>query len=61
MDKFAAPQSIWPGDEDWGGLETVAAEIKALRKEALPLVTDVSNSVDVDTAVAKVLAKFGKI
>ena len=61
MDKFAAPQSIWPGDEDWGGLETVATEIKALRKEALPLVTDVSNSVDVDTAVAKVLAKFGKI
>ena len=61
MDKFAAPQSIWPGDEDWGGLETVASEVKALGKEALPLVVDVSKGKDVESAVAKIMEIFGKI
>ncbi|OGO30254.1 MAG: hypothetical protein A2Z29_09080 [Chloroflexi bacterium RBG_16_56_11] len=61
LDKYAAPQSIWPGDEGWGGLDSVAAEIKSLGREALALVTDVSNSQAVDAAVTKTLKKFGKI
>jgi 3-oxoacyl-[acyl-carrier protein] reductase len=61
LDKYAAPKSIWPGDENWGGLNAVVDEIKAKKKEGLAIVADVSNSQDVDAAVAKILAKFGKI
>ena len=61
LDKFAAPKSIWPGDEDWGGLESVAAEIKALGRQALPLVADISDGKAVDAAVARTIDKFGKI
>ncbi len=61
LDKFAAPKSIWPGDEDWGGLNAVVDEIKAQGKEGLALVGDVSSSQDIDAAVAKTLSKFGKI
>ena len=61
LDKLAAPKSIWPGDEDWGGLESVAAEVRALGRQALPLVADVSDGQAVDAAVTKTLAKFGKI
>jgi len=61
LDKFAAPKSIWPGDEDWGGLNAVVDEIKAQGKEGLAIVADISSSQDIDAAVAKTLAKFGKI
>jgi 3-oxoacyl-[acyl-carrier protein] reductase len=61
MDKFAVPKNIWPGEENWGGLDAVVNEIKAQGKEGLAIVGDVSNSQDVDAAVAKMLAKFGKI
>ena len=61
IDKEIAPKSIWPGDEDWGGLNDVAAEIKAEGREALAVVTDISSSKDVDEAVARALEKFGKI
>jgi 3-oxoacyl-[acyl-carrier protein] reductase len=60
-DKFAVPKNIWPGDENWGGLDAVVQEIKAQGSEGLALVCDVSSSQDVDAAVAKTLAKFGKI
>jgi NAD(P)-dependent dehydrogenase (short-subunit alcohol dehydrogenase family) len=29
VDRFATPQSIWPGDEGWKGLEAVVSEIEA--------------------------------
>jgi NAD(P)-dependent dehydrogenase (short-subunit alcohol dehydrogenase family) len=61
LDKYAVPKSIWPGDEEWGGLDEVANEIKALGKKALAIVADVSNSKEVDEAVAKTLKEFGKI
>jgi len=61
VDKYAAPKSIWPGDEGWGGLETVVDEIKALGREALAVVADVSSSQAVDEAVAKALGRFGEI
>ena len=61
LDKYAAPKSIWPGDEGWGGLDAVAGEIQALGREALAIVADVSSSQEVDRAVAKALEKFGKI
>ena len=61
LDKFAAPKSIWPGDEGWGGLNAVVEEIKALGKKGLAVVADVSKGVEVDEAVKKTVNKFGKI
>jgi 3-oxoacyl-[acyl-carrier protein] reductase len=60
-DKLAAPQSIWPGDEGWKGLEAVVAEIETEGRKGLALTADVSASIDVDAMVAKTLEKFGKI
>jgi NAD(P)-dependent dehydrogenase (short-subunit alcohol dehydrogenase family) len=61
LDKFAAPKSIWPGDQGWGGLDEVVKEVKAQGREALAVVADVTSSKAVDEAVAKALKKFGKI
>jgi 3-oxoacyl-[acyl-carrier protein] reductase len=61
VDKFAVPKSIWPGDEDWKGLEAVVGEIEAQGKKGLALTADVSASADVDAIVAQTLQKFGKI
>ena len=61
VDITARPESIWPGDEGWHGLEDVAEEIKAQGQEALIIEADVSNSNDVDAIVSKTMKKFGKI
>jgi 3-oxoacyl-[acyl-carrier protein] reductase len=61
VDKYAAPRSLFPGDEGWGGLDEVVSEIESLGRKALPLVADVSSSQDVDKAAAKALERFGKI
>jgi NAD(P)-dependent dehydrogenase (short-subunit alcohol dehydrogenase family) len=61
LDKYAAPRSIWPGDEGWSGLDAVVEEIKAQGRQGLALVADVSSGKEVDAAVTKTLAKFGKI
>ena len=61
LDKYPAPKSIWPGDEGWSGLESVVSEIKSMSGEALAVVADVSSSKEVDQAVAKAMARFGKI
>jgi len=60
-DKYVAPQSLFPGDEGWGGLEAEVAEIEALGGEAMALVLDISNSKDVDSMVNKTLERFGRI
>jgi len=61
VDKNPAPKSLFPGDEGWGGLDTVVAEIKSLGKKALAMVVDVSHGQEVDATVAKTLKEFGKI
>ncbi len=61
LDKYAAPKSIWPGDEGWGGLNAVVEEIKAQGRKGLALVADVSKGFEVDEAVKKTMDKFGKI
>ena len=61
IDKYAVPKSIWPGDEDWGGLDTVAEEIKSQGRKVLAKVADVSNSKEVDEIVSATMKKFGKI
>jgi 3-oxoacyl-[acyl-carrier protein] reductase/meso-butanediol dehydrogenase/(S,S)-butanediol dehydrogenase/diacetyl reductase len=61
VDQVMAPKSIWPGDENWRGLEAVGEEIQALGQNSLAIVGDISNSRDVDNIVAKTIEKFGKI
>lgn len=60
-DKFPAPKSLWPGDEDWKGLDDVVKEIEAMGRKALAVVAGVEDSKAMDAAVEKALAKFGKI
>ena len=61
VDKYAAPRSLFSGDEGWGGLDAEVAEIKSLGREALAVVADVSSTQEVDKTVAKALERFKKI
>ena len=61
VDKYAAPGSLFPGDEGWGGLDAEVAEIEALGRKALAMTADISISKDVDSIAAKTLEKFGRI
>ncbi len=61
LDKLAAPRSLFPGDENWKGLEAEAAEIQALGRQARAVVADITNSHEVDEAVSKAVAGFGGI
>ncbi len=61
VDKEMAPKSIWPGEENWRGLEAVVEEIEAAGRKGMAVISDISNSKDVDDIVAKALEKFGKI
>jgi NAD(P)-dependent dehydrogenase (short-subunit alcohol dehydrogenase family) len=61
MDKYAAPKSMFPGDEGWRGLAEEVEEIEALGRQALAITMDISQGSDVDAAVTGTLDKFGKI
>jgi len=60
-DKFAAPKSLFPGDEGWGGLNDIVAEIKALGRKALAVTMDINVSREIDAAIDKTLKQYGKI
>jgi NAD(P)-dependent dehydrogenase (short-subunit alcohol dehydrogenase family) len=60
-DKFANPKSMFPGDENWGGLDEIVKEVEALGKKALALTMDINDSKSIDDGMAKVLKKFGKV
>lgn len=61
VDKIAAPKSLFPGDENWGGLDEEVEEIKALGSYAMAMVVDITSSNEVDAAVAATVEKFGKL
>jgi len=60
-DKIAAPQSLFPGDEGWGGLDAIVTEIEALGRKALAATVDINIGKEVDSIVAKTLKQFGKL
>ena len=60
-DKFAAPKSMFPGDENWGGLDEIVREIEATGRKALAVTVDINVSKEIDAAMDKVLKKFGKL
>jgi NAD(P)-dependent dehydrogenase (short-subunit alcohol dehydrogenase family) len=61
LDKYEAPKSMFPGDENWAGLPAEVKEIETLGKKALGLTMDIGNSRDIDEAIARTLETFGKI
>lgn len=61
VDKFRNPKSLFPGDEDWRGLDSVENEIKSLGTGVLSCVADINNSKDVDETINKTVQKFGKL
>jgi meso-butanediol dehydrogenase / (S,S)-butanediol dehydrogenase / diacetyl reductase len=58
LDKYAAPPSLFPGDETWGGLEEEVKEIKALGVDGFAVTADIASSKECNEAVAKVLGRF---
>jgi NAD(P)-dependent dehydrogenase (short-subunit alcohol dehydrogenase family) len=60
-DKFAAPRSMFPGDENWGGLDEIVKEIKALGRQGLALTLDINVAREIDAAIEKILVKFGRL
>ena len=61
VDKYKVPRSGSAADKDWGGLDSVAAEIKSTGRKTLAVLADINNSQEVDKAVAEVEKKLGKI
>jgi NAD(P)-dependent dehydrogenase (short-subunit alcohol dehydrogenase family) len=61
IDKFAAPKSLFPGDEGWGGLDEIVKEIEARGGQAMAVTVDINASKEIDAIVKKTLEKFGKI
>ena len=58
------PASAYPEDErraGWRDVESVADEVRALGRRALPLVLDVRDPQAVEALAARVLAEFGRI
>jgi NAD(P)-dependent dehydrogenase (short-subunit alcohol dehydrogenase family) len=60
-DKFAAPKSMFPGDENWGGLDEIVKEIRALGRQGLAITLDINVGQEIDAAIDKILKKFGRI
>ncbi|OGO19580.1 MAG: hypothetical protein A2Z15_07585 [Chloroflexi bacterium RBG_16_50_11] len=60
-DKFAAPKSMFPGDESWGGLDEIVKEIETIGRKAMAVTVDINVNKEIDVAMDKVLKKFGKI
>jgi NAD(P)-dependent dehydrogenase (short-subunit alcohol dehydrogenase family) len=61
FDKFASPKSVFPGDEEWKGLEEVVQEIEAIGRKALALTGDIADTEEVEAAVDFAIKTFGKI
>ncbi len=60
-DKFATPKSMFPGDENWGGLDEIVKEIGMLGRKGLAVTLDINVSKEIDAAMDKILKQFGKL
>jgi NAD(P)-dependent dehydrogenase (short-subunit alcohol dehydrogenase family) len=61
VDKEPKPKSLFPGDENWGGMDEVVSEVKSTGSDALGLAADISKSKEVDGVIEKAVKKFGKV
>jgi NAD(P)-dependent dehydrogenase (short-subunit alcohol dehydrogenase family) len=60
-DKFPNPKSMFPGDENWGGLPDIVKEVEAMGKKALALTMDINDTRSIDDGMAKAVKKFGRL
>ena len=61
VDKFANPRSLFPGDENWGGLDEIVTEVESLGRKAMAVTADISKSQEIADIVAETEKKLGKI
>ena len=50
-----------PGAGEWGGLGAVVSEIKAMGRQSMPIVADVSDASAVDAMVGAVVERLGRL
>jgi NAD(P)-dependent dehydrogenase (short-subunit alcohol dehydrogenase family) len=60
-DKFAAPKSLFPGDEGWGGLDEIVKEIKGAGQKGLAVTLDINVGKEIDATMDKIIKKFGRL
>jgi NAD(P)-dependent dehydrogenase (short-subunit alcohol dehydrogenase family) len=60
-DKIAAPKSMFPGDEGWGGLDEIVKEIKAIGRQGLAVTLDINVNQEIGAAIEKIMKKFGRL
>ena len=60
-DKFPKPKSLFPGDENWGGLDEIVKEIETIGRRALALTLDINDTKSIEDGMAKTIKKFGKM
>src|SRR5438105_2143974 len=59
-----SPPERWPESEraaGWRGLESVAGEIRALGRRALPIVADLRDAAQVEAMVARTVTELGRV
>jgi 3-oxoacyl-[acyl-carrier protein] reductase len=60
-DKFAAPKSLFPGDEGWGGLDEIVKEIEEVGRKGLAVTLDINIGQEIDATMDKIMKKFGRL
>jgi NAD(P)-dependent dehydrogenase (short-subunit alcohol dehydrogenase family) len=60
-DRFATPKSMFPGDENWGGLDEIVKEIEKSGSKGLAVTLDICVGKEIDAAIDKILKQFGKV
>jgi NAD(P)-dependent dehydrogenase (short-subunit alcohol dehydrogenase family) len=60
-DKIAAPKSMFPGDEGWGGLDEIVREIQGVGRRGMSVTLDVNSSQEIDAAIDKIMEKFRRL
>ncbi|MCS7115510.1 MAG: SDR family NAD(P)-dependent oxidoreductase [Nitrososphaerota archaeon] len=61
VDKSRQSRSLFPGDEDWKGLDSVVDEVKALGRRIIALEAHIEDYSEVNAAVGAAVREFGVI
>jgi 3-oxoacyl-[acyl-carrier protein] reductase len=60
-DKYAAPKSLFPGDEGWGGLDEIVKENEGAGRKGLAVTLDINVGKEIDATMDKIMKKFGRL
>ena len=61
VDRYAVVSEDAESTDGWRGIESVAEEIKALGRQALTVICDISKSEEVEAMVKETVYRFGKV